>query len=410
MKRKNVSTKKMILLFATGLLSVTQVQAQSEIYPQHFDLEKVTLLDGPFKIAMDTNIKLLLQYDVDRLLTPFIRQSGLSKVTTSKYYQWEKSHPTFSNWGLSSWSLEGHVGGHYLTALALAYSAERDESIKATLKQRLDYMIEVLKDCQQAYDENTTGLKGFLGGQPINQIWTGLYNGNLTDFKKYGGWVPLYCEHKVLAGLRDAWLYAGNAEAKTLYQNMCNWAVNVVSKLTTSQMQDILGWEHGGVNETLADAYRIFGDKKYLDAAKKYSHQTMISGMQTLNKSFLDSKHANTQVPKYIGFERIYQEELRDGGSISTDSYQKAAHNFWEDLVQNRTVCIGGNSVSEHFLPADKSEQYISNLDGPESCNSNNMRGNRYGESFQVRTLHLYPFRRQQDTVCQPLHCFEITG
>lgn len=114
MKRKNVSTKKMILLFATGLLSVTQVQAQSEIYPQHFDLEKVTLLDGPFKIAMDTNIKLLLQYDVDRLLTPFIRQSGLSKVTTSKYYQWEKSHPTFSNWGLSSWSLEGHVGGHYL--------------------------------------------------------------------------------------------------------------------------------------------------------------------------------------------------------------------------------------------------------------------------------------------------------
>ena len=244
----------------------------------------------------------------------------MSKVTTSKYYQWENSHPTFSNWGLSSWSLEGHVGGHYLTALALAYSAERDNTLKAALKQRLDYMIEVLKDCQQAYDKNTAGLKGFLGGQPINQIWTGLYKGDLTEFKKYGGWVPLYCEHKVLAGLRDAWLYAGNAEAKTLYQNMCD--------------------------ETLADAYRIFGDKKYLNAAKKYSHQTMISGMQTLSKSFLDSKHANTQVPKYIGFERIYQEELRDGATISTASYQKAAHNFWTDVAENRTVCIGGNSVS----------------------------------------------------------------
>lgn len=393
MKQKNTSGKRMLLAFAAGLLSMTQAQAQSEIYPQHFDLGEVTLLDGPFKTAMDTNINLLLQYDVDRLLTPFIRQSGLSKVTTSKYYQWENSHPTFSNWGLSSWSLEGHVGGHYLTALALAYSAERDNTLKAALKQRLDYMIEVLKDCQQAYDKNTAGLKGFLGGQPINQIWTGLYKGDLTEFKKYGGWVPLYCEHKVLAGLRDAWLYAGNAEAKTLYQNMCDWTVNVVSKLTTTQMQDILGWEHGGVNETLADAYRIFGDKKYLNAAKKYSHQTMISGMQTLSKSFLDSKHANTQVPKYIGFERIYQEELRDGGTIFTANYQKAAHNFWADVAENRTVCIGGNSVSEHFLPAAKSEQYISNLDGPESCNSNNMlklSENLFDETHDARYADFY--------------------
>lgn len=144
MKQKNTLGKRMLLAFAAGLLSMTQAQAQSEIYPQHFDLGEVTLLDGPFKTAMDTNINLLLQYDVDRLLTPFIRQSGLSKVTTSKYYQWENSHPTFSNWGLSSWSLEGHVGGHYLTALALAYSAERDNTLKAALKQRLDYMIEVL--------------------------------------------------------------------------------------------------------------------------------------------------------------------------------------------------------------------------------------------------------------------------
>lgn len=365
--------KKKLLVIAAGLLTATQTQAQSEIYPQHFDLEKVSLLDGPFKTAMETNIKLLLKYDVDRLLTPFIRQAGLNKVSSSKYYNWEKSHPTFSNWGLSSWSLEGHVGGHYLTAIALAYSAEKDETTKEALKQRLNYMINVLKDCQQAYDTNTNGLKGFLGGQPINQIWTGLYQGNLTEYKKYGGWVPLYCEHKVLAGLRDAWLYADSEEAKTLYKNMCDWTVNVVAKLTTSQMQDILGWEHGGINETLADAYRIFGEKKYLDAAKKYSHTSMINGLQTLNKSFLDSKHANTQVPKYIGFERIYQEENRDGGTISTINYQKAAHNFWTDVAENRTVCIGGNSVSEHFLPASKAEQYISNLDGPESCNSNNM-------------------------------------
>lgn len=245
-------------------------------------------------------------------------------------------------------------------------------SKRAALKERLDYMLGVLDDCQKAYDENTSGLKGFLGGQPINQIWTGLYKSNPSEFKRYGGWVPFYCEHKVLAGLRDAWLYTDSELAKKLYQKMCDWSVDVVGKLTTSQMQEILGWEHGGMNETLADAYRLLGDKKYLDAAKKYSHQEMINGMQSVSKTFLDSKHANTQVPKYIGFERIYQEKLRDGNATST-TYQKAAHNFWEDVATNRTVCIGGNSVSEHFLPASKSSEYITNLDGPESCNSNNM-------------------------------------
>lgn len=370
--RTKLLTSSMLTTLLAGCLYTVPAQAQREIYPQHFDLEEVTLLDGPFKTAMDINEDLLLKYDVDRLLTPFIRQAGLTTDSSSKYYNWQVSHPSFSNWGLSSWSLEGHVGGHYLTALALAYAAEHDASKRALLKERLDYMLGVLDDCQKAYDGNTNGLEGFLGGQPINQIWTGLYTGDLTAFKKYGGWVPFYCEHKVLAGLRDAWLYTDSELAKELYRKLCDWSVNVVSKLTTDQMQNILGWEHGGMNETLADAYRLFGDQKYLDAAKKYSHQTMIDGMQTMSTTFLDSKHANTQVPKYIGFERIYQEELRDGASAS-EKFQKAAHNFWDDVAQNRTVCIGGNSVSEHFLPASKSEQYISNLDGPESCNSNNM-------------------------------------
>lgn len=364
--------KKLIAGLALGAIAVAPMQAQQEIYPQHFNLEEVTLLDGPFKSAMDLNTDLLLKYDVDRLLTPFIRQAGLTSNQSSKYYNWQAKHPSFSNWGLSNWSLEGHVGGHYLTALALAYAAEHDSSKRTVLKERLDYMLEVLNDCQTVYDNNTSGMKGFLGGQPINQIWTGLYGGSLTEFNRYGGWVPFYCEHKVLAGLRDAWLYADSDLAKQLYQKICDWSVNVVSKLTSSQMQEVLGWEHGGMNETLADAYRLFGDKKYLEAAKKYSHQTMVSGMQSLNKTFLDNKHANTQVPKYIGFERIYQEELRDGGAV-TKTYQNAAHNFWSDVADNRTVCIGGNSVSEHFLPSSNAEQYITNLDGPESCNSNNM-------------------------------------
>ena len=74
--------------------------AQSEIYPEHFDLEQVTLLDGPLKTAMQVNDELLLSYDADRLLTPFVRQAGL---TTGKYADWVTRHPSFSNWGLHDW-------------------------------------------------------------------------------------------------------------------------------------------------------------------------------------------------------------------------------------------------------------------------------------------------------------------
>ena len=91
----------------------TAATAQSSLYPHHFDLSEVTLLDSPYKTAMDLNIKTLLEYDADRLLTPFVRQAGLN---TGQYANWVTRHPIFTNWGNASFDLSGHVGGHYLTA------------------------------------------------------------------------------------------------------------------------------------------------------------------------------------------------------------------------------------------------------------------------------------------------------
>ena len=345
-------------------------EAQSELYPRHFDLEQVTLLDGPMKTAMYKNFDVLLQYDTDRLLTPFVRQAGLSKTAdaASPYYQWETRHPNFKNWGGDAgFDLSGHVGGHYLSALALGYAACHEPQMKARLKERMDYMLKVMKDCQDAYDQDTGGLYGFLGGQPINQSWRDLYKGNTATIRKNWGWVPFYVQHKILAGLRDAFLYGNSEVARELFRKMADWSVNVVSRVSEADMQDWLNCEHGGMNESMLDAYQLFGDQKYLVAAKKYTHKTMLNGMQTLNPTFLDGKHANTQVPKYIGMERIYEQDAQ------ADSYRRAAENFWQDVATNRTVCIGGNSVGEHFLSKENSNRYIDQLDGPESCNSNNM-------------------------------------
>jgi DUF1680 family protein len=354
----------------TAMLAATALggQAQSLLYPKHFDLQQVTLLDGPMKKAMYKNIQLLMQYDVDRLLTPFVRESGLDANAQSTYYQWTSRHPNFKNWGGDAgFDLSGHVGGHYLSALAMGYAACHDEAVRQQLKERMDYMLKVMKDCQDNYDQNTEGLYGFIGGQPILDAWTTLYKGDIQNFRRRGGWVPFYCEHKVLAGLRDAYLYGGSKEAKQMFRKLADWSVNLISKVSDQDMETMLGIEHGGMNESMIDAYQIFGDKKYLEAARKYTHKQMLNGMQTMNKSFLDNKHANTQVPKYIGMERIGEEDA------TATEYLTAATNFWTDVTQNRTVCIGGNSVNEHFLAAANSNRYIDQPDGPESCNTNNM-------------------------------------
>lgn len=361
------------MALALGQLLLTGAHAQSELYPGHFDLSQVTLFDSPLKTAMDRNIELLLQYDVDRLLNPYIRQSGLGATTDaqSRYYQWEQKHPSFPNWADNSFNLDGHVGGHYISALALAYAACHHATVKAQLKERLEYVVAILKDCQEAYDENTEGLYGFIGGQPINAEWKTLFRGDISGVRNRRGWVPFYCQHKILAGLRDAWLYAGMTDARELFRKMADWSVNVVAKVSEADMENMLGIEHGGMNESMLDAYQLFGDSKYLAAAKRYTHKQMLDGMQgaegNYNTAFLDGEHANTQVPKYIGMERISEQ---DAASVA---YNNAARNFWDDVASHRTVCIGGNSMSEHFLAASNGRLYIDGLDGPESCNTNNM-------------------------------------
>ncbi len=350
-----------IFFSACLMCGTTAVQGQSELYPNLFDLQEVTLNDGVFKKAMDLNNQTLMEYDVNRLLTPYFRQAGIT--------EWEELYPNFDNWGSGSFRLDGHVGGHYLSALALAYAATKDEDMRTQLKDRMDYMVDKMEECQKVFDENTEGLYGYIGGLPDNSVWTGIYKGDLTAYNNNRGNVPLYVMHKIYAGFRDAYIYGENEKALVCFLKLCDWGINLISNINDDNVQSILDTEHGGINEVYADAYRLTGDEKYLTAAKRYSHQTMVSNMQTVNSTFLDGKHANTQVPKYVGFARVAQEDSSDSASI----YHAAAQNFWTEVTGNRTVALGGNSVSEHFLAASNCSEYITNPDGPESCNTNNM-------------------------------------
>jgi uncharacterized protein len=320
--------------------------AQDKFYPNEFPLGDVTLLDGPFKQARDLNIEVLLKYDVDRLLAPYRKEAGLSEKA--------KCYP---NWD----GLDGHVGGHYLSAMAMNYAATGNTECK----KRMDYMISELKACQDA-----NALKypdwgvGYVGGVPNSvALWPKIKAGEVGTIWKY--WAPYYNIHKMFAGLRDAWLYAENEDARNVFLNFCDWAINIISGLSDAQMEEMLANEHGGMDEVLADAYQITGNEKYLKAAKRYAHKMFLDPLsQGIDN--LDNKHANTQIPKFIGFERIAE--------LSHDEkYNKAGSFFWETVTTKRSLAFGGNSRREHFPAKESCIDFINVNDGPESCNSYNM-------------------------------------
>jgi DUF1680 family protein len=130
-------------------------------------------------------------------------------------------------------------------------------------------------------------------------------------------------------------------------------------------MESMLDTEHGGMNEIFADAYQMTGDAKYLAAAKRFSHKVLLNAMAAGSDN-LDNKHANTQVPKAVGFQRIA--ELGND-----DTYAKAASFFWETVTHNRSLAFGGNSRREHFPSASACTDFVNDVQGPESCNTHNM-------------------------------------
>ena len=327
------------------LLSVGSIQAQDRLYADEFPLGDVTLLDGPLKKARDLNIKTLLQYDCDRLLAPYLKEAGLPPKA--------KSYP---NWD----GLDGHVGGHYLTAMAIN-AATGDEACK----ERMEYFISELQACADANAKNHPEWgKGYVGGVPSSdRIWSAYKKG---DFGAYSGaWVPFYNIHKMYAGLRDAWVYCGNEQAKKLFLDFCDWAIDLTAGLSDEQVERTLHTEHGGMNEVLADAYAITGDKKYLDVAKRFSHRRLLVPLSQ-RQDCLDNMHANTQVPKVVGFERIAE--------LSGDeAYHNASIYFWDIVTGERSLAFGGNSRREHFPSKEACMDFINDIDGPETCNTNNM-------------------------------------
>lgn len=336
---------KTLLSTSAFVLASASMHAQLQVKVESFPVSDVRLTASPFKHAEDMDIRYLLGLDPDRLLAPYLKEAGLTPKAEN-YTNWENT------------GLDGHIGGHYLSALSYMYAATGNQEIKG----RLDYMLSELKRCQDAAAD------GYLSGVPNGRkIWKEIEEGNIqaSGFGLNGGWVPLYNIHKIYAGLRDAYLQTGNETAKEMLVKLTDWMLRLVSRLSDDQLQDMLRSEHGGLNETFADVAAITGDGRYLKLAHRFSHQLVLQPLLQ-QEDKLTGMHANTQIPKVIGFKRIADVE-------GNRDWSEAARYFWETVVKHRSITIGGNSVREHFHPADDFSSMLTSEQGPETCNTYNM-------------------------------------
>ncbi|WP_348800251.1 glycoside hydrolase family 127 protein [Flavobacterium adhaerens] len=312
---------------------------------QTFKLNQVRLTDGPFKNAQDVDLKYILELHPDKLLAPYLIDAGLP-TKEDRYGNWESS------------GLDGHIAGHYLSALAMMYEATGN----IELKNRLDYMIDELIRCQEKNGN------GYVGGIPQGKVfWDRIHKGDIdgSGFGLNNTWVPLYNIHKLFAGLNDAYQYTGNEKAKEVLVKLGDWFIELIRPLSDDQIQNILKTEHGGLNESFADLFIITHDKKYLETAQKISQKSFLEPLLHQHDE-LTGLHANTQIPKVLGFEKI--------STISDKKdWLNAAEFFWNNVTQKRSVAFGGNSVAEHFNPVDDFSGMLKSNQGPETCNSYNM-------------------------------------
>ena len=320
-----------------------------------FSLQDVRLLQGsPFYQAMITDQRYMLGMDVDRMLNGERRFAGL---------------PQKGPYPGSSQPADTRPGdlNHYLSAISLMWAQTGDQRFL----ERANYIISSIRECQDKIDARTragdTTVRRRLYG-----AWQKILNGHLElsgpDELGYpwGGTTgnDWYGIHKAMAAYRDAYLYCNNRTALELLIGQAASVTDFVLKANPDLFDDLLDIEHGGMNEVFADLYAITGNETYMEVSKKFNHQKVILNIAG-GKDVLYGRHANMQVPTFVGTARQYQ--------LSGDeTSRQATENFLRMIYADHMSAIGGSSRYERYgLPGQTTKELGFTAD--ETCITYNM-------------------------------------
>ena len=236
------------------------------------------------------------------------------------------------------------------------------------LKEKSQTLIAGLEECQKKLGT------GFLFGAKVEDKEDVEKQFDILEGKKKGEtWVPWYNMHKVLAGLVDTYKYTGNETALLVAEKLGDWIYERVSKWDLKTNQKVLETEYGGMNDCLYELYSYSHNKHHLEAAQKFDEKALFLMAAKGEKNCLDGKHANTQIPKFIGAIKRYNVLKQLGEAKQEDeAYLADAEKFFEMVVKRHSFVTGGISVMEHFRK-DYHLDEIRTQTNCESCCAHNM-------------------------------------
>lgn len=317
-----------------------------------FPLSDLRITAGLYQDIQGRGHQYLLSLEPDRLLSWFRREAGLTP-NAQPYPLWESDDFQWTG------PLAGHIMGFYMSSMSMMYQTTADPAVL----DRLKYTVAGLKEVQELHGDGY-----LLATRRGREIFEDVVAGNFTTSNPVINdcWEPVYIMNKIMLGLCNVYKLCGIDDAKSVLINMADWfGHNVIDSLDHETIQKMLVCEHGSINESYVDVYRLTGDEKYLRWAERLNDEDMLIPLSQ-GKDILFGWHANTQIPKFTGFANVSRYN-GDKGMWS------AAELFWDIVVNNHTWINGGNSTGEHFFPESEFELKVPNNGGPESCNTVNM-------------------------------------
>lgn len=294
-------------------------------------------------------IKYLLDCDDDQLLYNFRKAAGLDTLGAAPMTGWDEE----------SCNLKGHTTGHYLSGLALAWGATRNEK----LMEKLVYVVNELQKCQDAFAQKENYHKGFLSAYSEEQFDL------LEKFVKYPEiWAPYYTLDKIMSGLYDCYSIAGIETAKVILIKMGDWVYDRLSRLSKEVLDKMwsmyIAGEYGGMLGTMVKLYRISHSSKHLMAARLFDNEKLFYPMEHCHDT-LEDMHANQHIPQIIGAIDMFT-------TTGEQRYWNIAKNFWDIVTKGHIYCIGGVGETEMFHRAGTTCHYLTEKSA-ESCASYNL-------------------------------------
>lgn len=263
------------------------------------------------------------------LLRPYLFQTGLwswsgfagTTIGASVEDSPEQWH---SGWDAPTSQICGHMLGHWLSAAAHLRREDR------VLAARSDDILDALERCQLAEGD------GWIGPFPAAQI-AGLTRGRPA-------WAPHYVWHKLLAGLLEQAVLAGQPVARRILDRASDWALRYTDDLDRTQLDDMLDTETGGMLEVWAGMLELTGEDRYRTLLERYRRGRLVDPVLA-GEDVLTGRHANTQIAEILGCARAHD-------ATGEPEWLEIVRAFWDLAITRRgTYVTGGSSSAEVWQP-----------------------------------------------------------